>query len=68
MIKTAAHVKFFLKAKKPEGLRMLMLNNNIKRKAYHDYKIVFAEGFWYAWYDTDAEELLKEEVDKLGDK
>jgi hypothetical protein len=41
----------FLKAKSPQGLRRLMLLNNVKsviQYTYHD--IQFVNGDWYAWY------------------
>jgi len=45
-------IKFYLKAKSPEGLKLLMINNNISKNSYHDYAIIFAGGFWYAWYEA----------------
>ena len=68
MEKNSSVIKFFLKAKRPEGLRILMLQNNAKSGAYHDYRVMFAEGFWYAWYDGDSQELIREEERKLVNK
>lgn len=66
MMKTGDVIKSYLKAKNPETLKVLMLNNNIKRAAYHSYDIVFADGFWFAWYEVSADQLLKEQVVKIG--
>lgn len=41
----------FVKAKSPEGLRRVMLMNNIRNAmqfVYHD--IQFVNGYWFAWY------------------
>lgn len=65
MQKTLDDVKYFLKAKKPETLQVLMVENNIKTQAYHDYRIVFADGFWYAWFEGSATEFLKSEVNRI---
>jgi hypothetical protein len=60
MQKTLGHIKLFLKAKKPEILQDLMLQNNIKTSCYHDYRIMNVDGFWYAWYEMDANALIEE--------
>lgn len=49
-------VSHYLKALTPEGLKSLMLVNNFKKGKYYKYDIMFANGFWYAWY----EELMNE--------
>lgn len=65
MQKNLDDVKYFLKAKKPESLQVLMIQNNIKTGKYHDYRIVFAEGFWFAWYEDSANDFLKKEVERV---
>jgi len=61
-------IKFYLKAKSPEGLKSLMLTNNVKRSAYHSYDIMFVGGFWYAWFEASSEDFIKEQVGTLGTK
>lgn len=58
-------IKRFLKAKNPEALEVLMLNNNIATNAYYNYDIVFANGVWFAWFEQDASELLKQRVKEI---
>lgn len=58
--KDLGDIKTFLKSKSPGKLTDLMLENNIKTKAYHDYKIIHADGFWYAWFEMDINLLLTE--------
>jgi len=41
----------FIKAKSPRGLRLAMLRNNLRLKAFIKYfDIQFVSGNWYAWY------------------
>jgi len=61
-------IKFYLKAKSPEGLKLLMINNNITKASYHPYDIMFAGGFWYAWYEASSDNFIKEQVGNLGTK
>ena len=42
-----------------------MLENNLKRKAWHQYQISFAEGFWFAWYYVDLSGVYNKEVEEL---
>jgi len=58
-------IKQFLKAKTVEGLQVLMLRNNIKRAAFFDYQIIFANGYWYAFFNGDANEYIAEQVGQL---
>ena len=62
MHKDIGNIKAFLKHKNPTKLTDIMLENNLKTKHYHDYRIVFAEGFWYAWYEIDINDLLTEKM------
>jgi hypothetical protein len=62
MHKNSGNIKSFLKHKNPNKLTDLMLENNLRTKSYHDYRIVFAEGFWYAWYEIDINDLLTEKM------
>lgn len=51
------NIPHFLKARSPDGLRALMLENNNKRGCeFQYYQIVFADGFWYAWFYDVAKE------------
>lgn len=43
----------YLVASTPRGLRRLMLLNNRRLGAWHDYKIQFVDGKWYAWFHED---------------
>ena len=50
----------FIKAKTPEELELLMLQNNIlNSKVYHYVSIQFVNGFWFAWYDSDNTNKVK---------
>jgi hypothetical protein len=60
----------FVKARTPEGLRRVMLINNIKNAmqfVYHD--IQFVNGFWYAWYyeQTDFSEVVNANNNGAGE-
>jgi hypothetical protein len=51
----------YLKASSPEGLRRLMLRNNVRlatQIVYHD--IQFVNGYWFAWY---YEEMINDNTD-----
>jgi len=43
----------FLAASTPRGLRRLMLLNNRRLGAWHNYQIQFTNNKWYAWYHED---------------
>ena len=55
----------FLKAQTPEQLQELMLQNNINKKAYHEYTIIYTGSNWYAWYDVPLDDVIR---DKFNDK
>jgi hypothetical protein len=65
IMKTLNDTKFYLKAKTAEGLKILMLRNNISRQAYHGYTIIFADGFWFAWYDGPVDEFVTEKLNAI---
>lgn len=44
----------FLTASTPRGLRRLMLLNNKKLGAWHNYQIMFIDGKWYAWFHAEV--------------
>lgn len=69
-IRDMGSVKTFLFHKDPAKLTGLMLANNIKTSCYHDYRIVFADGLWYAWFEVDLNDILsgKAAHDVRGDK
>jgi len=64
-MKTILDTQHYVKAKTAEGLKTLMLKNNVDRNSYHGYQIVFANGFWYAWYDAKAKDMTMEEMDAI---
>lgn len=45
----------FIRARSPQRLRVLMLQNNVRKSRKFVYDIQFAQGFWWAWYDEDSE-------------
>lgn len=55
----------FLKAVSPKGLEKAMLLNNIKRKSWHDYQIVFDGKAWFAWYYVDLSGSVNKDMDEL---
>lgn len=36
-----------------------MTNNSIKANTYYGYTIIYAEGFWYAWYEDTVDREIK---------
>ena len=58
-------IKLFLRTKTPEGLQLLMLDNNIVRGVHYNYDIVHANGLWYAWFLGDATKFITDEAKKL---
>lgn len=65
MNKDIGNIKSFLKSKDPKKLTDLMLENNIKTRAYHDYRIVYADGFWFAWFEVDINDILAEKLNNV---
>lgn len=55
----------FLKSKTPKGLERAMLQNNIKRKAWHQYQIVFDGSEWLAWYYVDLSGAYNLEIKEV---
>jgi hypothetical protein len=49
----------FLTASTPRGLRRLMLLNNKKLNAWHNYQIMFVNGKWFAWYHAEVSRDLE---------
>jgi hypothetical protein len=52
----------YVKAKTPEGLKNLCMQNSIKKDRYFKYQIVFDGKFWFAWYEEDASDSLSAEI------
>ncbi|MDH3324129.1 MAG: hypothetical protein OEL89_00660 [Candidatus Peregrinibacteria bacterium] len=48
-------IKVFLKAKTPDLLVQMQLRNNITHSTKFDYDIIFAKGWWYAFFEADIE-------------
>lgn len=65
MSKTLNDIKYFLKSKTAKGLQLEMYKNNIKTRAYHDYRVIYADGYFYAWFENAAQNFEKE---ALNDK
>lgn len=63
MQKKPSTVKHYLKAKSPELLKALMLKNSIEKKCYFDYIINHDGQSWFAWYDWDSDESVKQMVE-----
>lgn len=64
-MKTPDHIKYYLKASSPEALKILMFQNNVKTNMYYNYEIMFANGFWFAWYEATADKMLTEKYDTI---
>ena len=62
------NIPHFLSARSPQGLRRLMLRNNVKHGLIFDYKIMFDGSKWYAWYQLDAVEGFREDIEKAEAK
>lgn len=68
MQKKPSHVKHYLKSKTPESLKQKMAMNNVERKHYFDYQIMFDGVNWFAWYEWDTESLfVNGELDENDD-
>lgn len=52
----------FLTAGSPRGLRRLMLLNNKRLGAWHNYQIQFVNGKWFAWFH---EEVTRSNINQL---
>jgi hypothetical protein len=55
----------FLTANTAKGLERAMLDNNLKRKRWHDYTIVFDGRKWFAWYYTDLSGAYNQEIEEI---
>lgn len=42
-----------------------MFQNNVKTNMYYNYEIMFANGFWYAWFEATADKMLTEKYDTI---
>jgi hypothetical protein len=65
MDKTPSIIKSYLKAKTPEGLKLLMIKNNIETNSYYSYSVIFDGSSWFAWYDFDASLMIEKETSRL---
>lgn len=50
-------VKVYLKSKTEDGIINKQFQNNQKFSTPFDYKIIYAKGFWWAWFDMDLNAL-----------
>ena len=55
----------FLKASSPKGLERAMLQNNLKRQAWHVYQITFDGKAWFAWYQVDLSGAYNQEIKEV---
>jgi hypothetical protein len=54
---------WFLAAKTPALLHLLMKANNLKfNKQFHYLPPVFARGQWYTWFEIKQSDLAKDEL------
>jgi hypothetical protein len=67
MQKNEQWVSDYLTAKSPEALKLKMLSNNIRRAAYHEYRIVHDGKDWFAWFEVPADEILLKEYGRLNE-
>lgn len=58
----------YLKAKSPDALRLLMLANNMRRGAYHEYRVTHDGKDWFAWYETESSDLVKKQYEALNER
>lgn len=65
MGQTSTTTPRFLKAASPKQLERLMLQNNLKRRAWHNYQIVFDGKAWYAWYYVDLSGSMNQEINEI---
>lgn len=42
-----------------------MLQNNLKRKAWHNYQISFDGKAWFAWYHVDLSGVYNQEINEI---
>lgn len=68
MQKKPSHVKHYIRSKTAEGLKALMIDNNVKKKHYFDYQIVHDGANWFAWYEWDIEGQLSEVMDETNNQ
>lgn len=55
---------WFLAAKTPERLHMLMKANNLRfNKRFHYLPPVYARGKWYTWFEMREVDRAKDELD-----
>ncbi len=64
-MRRASNSPSFIIASNPKQLERMMLLNNIKHNVSFDYKIIYANNKWYAWFDMDRT-LNKLKVVKHG--
>jgi len=50
----ANHTPFYIKAKSAKGLQDKMLQNNLRRKGWHQYQVLHDGKDWYAWFYVDV--------------
>jgi hypothetical protein len=66
MNKDVGNIKTFLKHQDPKKLTDMMLENNVKTRNYYNYTIIYANGFWFAWFEIDINDLLTEKLNNVG--
>lgn len=67
-MKTSLSTPRFLRTKSVKGLERAMLMNNIKRKSWHQYQIIFDGTYWYAWYQVDLNGSYNQELEDISNQ
>lgn len=52
-------VKRHIKSKTAKGLELEMLRNNIRRKTFYHYDIIFDGTYWFAWFLDDKNDPMQ---------
>lgn len=52
----------YIRAKTPEGLKQLCLQNSVSRGYYFRYSVVYDGKNWFAWYEEDASEQIESQI------
>lgn len=65
MQQTSLKTPRFLKSKTPKGLERAMLQNNLLRRSWHNYQIVFDGKEWFAWYYVDLSGSYNQEINEV---
>jgi hypothetical protein len=62
----ADHTPKFIRAKTAAALQRAMLQNNLKRRGWHRYEIIFDGKDWYAWFYINTSDVGA--IEELNDQ